>query len=104
MLAQQDFHRRDAGTQSTEDDYPQECCPRNTRKTRKKNRSYFASFRVFRGQRSFLSLRLCVSAVIVFLASCGAKPTDPRTVIPGDALVYLESNDLGRTLKAITDN
>jgi hypothetical protein len=36
--------------------------------------------------------------------SCGSKPTDPRTVIPADAIIYLESNDLGKTLAAITEN
>jgi hypothetical protein len=41
---------------------------------------------------------LGVSAVILLSISCGAKPIDPRTVIPADALVYLESKDLGRTL------
>ena len=40
----------------------------------------------------------------ILLASCGSKPTDLRTVIPGDTLVYLESNDLGKTLRAITEN
>ncbi len=43
-------------------------------------------------------------AIIAASLSCGSKPTDPRTVIPGDALVYLESNDLAKTLHAITDN
>src|SRR5687768_7836396 len=52
----------------------------------------------------FISLRLCVSAVVAASLSCGAKPTDPRTVMPGDALVYLETRDLGKTLEAVTDN
>ncbi|HVF30202.1 MAG TPA: hypothetical protein VNA22_04495 [Pyrinomonadaceae bacterium] len=46
--------------------------------------------------------------MIVLLASiasgCGSKPTDPRTVIPADALVYLESADLGKTVGAMTNN
>lgn len=37
-------------------------------------------------------------------AACSSKPTDPRTVIPGDALVYLESTDLEHTLNAIVEN
>jgi hypothetical protein len=53
---------------------------------------------------SRFSLRLCVSAVIAASLSCGSTPTDPRTVIPGDALVYLETTDLERTLRAIIDN
>lgn len=36
--------------------------------------------------------------------SCGTKPTDLRTVIPADSLVYLESNDLGKAIRAITEN
>lgn len=55
-----------------------------------------------------LRLRVLFAALIaVTLAltfGCGSKPTDPRTVIPGDALVYLESNDLAKTLHAIIDN
>jgi hypothetical protein len=41
---------------------------------------------------------------ILLAAACGSKPTDPRTVIPDDALVYLETKDLGKTLEAITGN
>lgn len=51
------------------------------------------------------SLRLCVSAVTLLLAiSCSSPPTDVRTVVPGDALVYLETQNLGRALQAVTDN
>ncbi|HUR98933.1 MAG TPA: hypothetical protein VMZ26_12775, partial [Pyrinomonadaceae bacterium] len=46
----------------------------------------------------------CVLTAIALTVSCGSKPVDPRSVIPGDALVYLESRDLARTLRAITDN
>lgn len=45
-----------------------------------------------------------LAIALTILSSCGSKPTDPRTVIPADALVYLESNDLGATLSAITEN
>ena len=51
-----------------------------------------------------ITLRLCVSAVILLTIACGSKPIDPRTVIPGDALIYLESADLGNTLAAIVEN
>jgi hypothetical protein len=50
---------------------------------------------------NFLALCLCVSVVNL---SCGSKPTDLRTVVPADALVYLETNDLGKTLTAVTEN
>jgi hypothetical protein len=49
----------------------------------------------------FTALCLCVSVVNL---SCGSKPTDLRTVIPSDSLVYLETNDLGKTLTAVTEN
>jgi hypothetical protein len=52
----------------------------------------------------YLLLRLSVSAVIAVSIGCGSKATDPRTVIPGDALVYLESKDLAKTLTTIIDN
>jgi hypothetical protein len=35
--------------------------------------------------------------------SCGSKPADLRTFIPADSLVYLESNDLGAVMNAITE-
>jgi hypothetical protein len=50
------------------------------------------------------SLALCACAALLFLASCSTKPIDPRTVIPGDALIYVESDDLGKTVAAITDS
>ncbi len=37
-------------------------------------------------------------------SSCSTNPTDVRTVIPSDALVYLETPDLGKALHAVTDN
>ncbi len=47
---------------------------------------------------------LCVSVLIVSAISCGSRPTDPRTVVPADALVYLETADVGKVLDAITSN
>jgi hypothetical protein len=49
----------------------------------------------------FLALCLCVSVVNF---SCGSKPADLRTLVPADALIYLETNDLGKTLGAVTEN
>ncbi len=51
-----------------------------------------------------IASRLCVSALILFSLSCGSKPTDLRTVIPADSLVYLETSDLGKAVAAITEN
>ena len=64
-------------------------------------------------QRRVFSPRLPVSlspllplllVAAALLAACGSKPTDPRTVIPGDALVYLESKDLREALRPITES
>ena len=53
--------------------------------------------------RFFFLLSLCVGVWVLNL-SCSSKPTDVRTVIPADALVYLETNDLGKTVGAITES
>ena len=42
--------------------------------------------------------------IVSLLAGCGSKPIDPRTVIPADSLIYLESTDLGNTLAAVVEN
>lgn len=98
-----DFHRRDAATQ------------RNIERRRKVTgpwRScilFFLRLRVSAMnvptlQAVKVAQRICLPAVIFFLLSCGSKPTDPRTVIPADALVYLEAQDVGKVVSAITEN
>jgi hypothetical protein len=47
-------------------------------------------------------LLVCILAGIALSFSCGSKPTDVRTVMPADALVYLETKDLGKAVAAIT--
>ena len=49
----------------------------------------------------FIALCLCDSLVNL---SCGSKSTEPRTVVPADALIYLETADLGKAVGAITEN
>ena len=44
-------------------------------------------------------LCLCVSAVNF---SCKSAPADLRKFVPAETLVYLETNDLGKTLQALT--
>lgn len=45
------------------------------------------------------------AAAIFFLGACrSSPPLDLRRAAPVDALVYLETNDLGRTLEALTEN
>lgn len=46
---------------------------------------------------------ICVCLWLIFLTSCGSRTADLRSLIPADSLVYLESNDLGAVMKAITD-
>ncbi len=41
---------------------------------------------------------------LFFSAACTAPPTDLRSFAPPDALVYLETNDLGKTLDALAGN
>jgi hypothetical protein len=48
-----------------------------------------------------LSLCFCVSGLSL---SCGSKPTDLRTLVPADTLVYLETNDLGAALQPTVKN
>ena len=49
-----------------------------------------------------LSVLICVHLWLI--ASCSSKPTDVRAVMPGDAQVYLESNDVGKALRAVTEH
>ncbi|MDQ3181863.1 MAG: hypothetical protein M3Q33_15270 [Acidobacteriota bacterium] len=51
-----------------------------------------------------LSALVCVHLWIMFLSSCNSAPTDLRKLAPAETLVYLETNDLGKTLQALTDN
>jgi hypothetical protein len=57
-----------------------------------------------RNSTLFLSLRLSVFAGILFFLSCSSKPTDLRTLVPVDSLIYLETNDLGSALQPIVDS
>ncbi|MEO6655634.1 MAG: hypothetical protein ABIO36_06085, partial [Pyrinomonadaceae bacterium] len=51
-----------------------------------------------------MSLHLCVFALIIFSLSCSSKPTDLRTLVPAETLVYLETNDLAAALQPIVDS
>jgi hypothetical protein len=52
----------------------------------------------------FAPLRLCAFAFLLFCISCSSKPTDLRSFVPSDTLVYLETNDLRKTLDAMTSS
>ena len=51
-----------------------------------------------------LSVSICVYLWLIFLLSCNSQPTDLRAFAPAETLVYLETNDLGRTLDALIEN
>lgn len=58
-------------------------------------------------KRSFVNRFAALISLFVLAAilpSCGSAPTDPRTLIPADALIYLETKDLGAAVGAITEN
>jgi len=52
----------------------------------------------------YLSVFICVNLWLIFLSSCSTKPTDMRTLVPADSLVYLETNDLAAALQPIIDS
>ena len=67
-------------------------------------RQYF-SFFVFRFPFSVKSsVFICVHLWLIFLFSCASKPIDLRALAPAETLVYLETNDLAKTLNSLTDN
>jgi hypothetical protein len=46
-----------------------------------------------------LSASTCIYLCLILLSSCASKPSDLRTLVPADTLVYLETNDLGALLQ-----
>jgi len=52
----------------------------------------------------FSSVLICVHLWIIFLSACQSAPTDLRNFAPSDTLVYLETNDLGKALGALTES
>ena len=49
-------------------------------------------------------LAVLLVAFSLAVASCGSPPTDPRTAIPEDALIFIETRDLGRLIRAVTES
>ena len=54
--------------------------------------------------KNFAPLHLCAFALILFFTSCSSPPTDLRLLAPAESLVYLETNDLGKTLENLTES
>jgi hypothetical protein len=69
-------------------------------KVKSKKTKLFLPFTVY--LLPYLALCLCVS--VVNLSCQSAKPTEMRSLLPAETLVYLESKDLAKTLSALTEN
>jgi hypothetical protein len=65
---------------------------------------YFLDFKRRFYKICILSVFICVHLWIIFLCACSSPPTDLRSFVPADALVYLETSDLGKTLSALTES
>ncbi len=52
----------------------------------------------------FLFVFVSTHLWLIFLVSCQSKPTDLRSLVPADTLIYLETNDLGKTLETLTES
>lgn len=50
----------------------------------------------------FLSVFICANLWLI--SSCRSTPTDMRSLAPNDAIVYLETKDLGAMLQTLTEN
>jgi hypothetical protein len=50
-----------------------------------------------------LALFVLICVYPWLISSCGSAPTDLRTLVPADTLVYLETNDLGAALQPAMD-
>lgn len=51
-----------------------------------------------------LSVSICVYLWLIFLGSCTSKPSDLRTLVPAETLIYLETNDLAAAIQPILDS
>ena len=47
---------------------------------------------------------ICVNLCLILLVSCRQAPTDLTARVPADTLIYIETNDLSKTLGALTEN
>lgn len=77
---------------------------RKTDKEKCRERFLIFCFRFFPASIFRYLIFLCVLCVGAANFSCRSAPTDMRSLAPAGALVYLETNDLGKTLAALTDN
>jgi len=70
------------------------------RKTREKDKSYFLKPEVLK-----ITLGFCAIAFLLAINACRSPQTiEMRSLLPNNAIAYLETNDLAKTLKSVTDN
>lgn len=67
----------------------------------KAKKEFFLSLPIPSIPIKFLAL-ICVHLWLIFLVSCQTKPTDLRSLTPAETVIYLETNDLSKTLEALT--
>ncbi|MBL8180519.1 MAG: hypothetical protein JNL64_02785 [Blastocatellia bacterium] len=60
---------------------------------------WFSSKRFLR-----LSAFICVNLWLILLTSCATKPSEMRSLVPAESLVYLEMNDLAAAIQPIVDS
>lgn len=60
---------------------------------------WFSSKRFLR-----LSAFICVNLWLILLTSCATKPSEMRSLVPAESLVYLETNDLAAAIQPIIDS
>ena len=73
----------------------------NTDLQRYKTKFQISSFRFQISKKIvFIYGYLC----LIFLFSCSSKPTDLRTLAPAETLVFIETNDLAKTINALSEN
>ncbi|MBX3288081.1 MAG: hypothetical protein KF855_01935 [Acidobacteria bacterium] len=91
-MLSQIYNRKDASKQGLKDNYQNGLCHSGHGKRRR---------RVPVSSSLFVFILLCLTVATL---SCGSPPTDPRTVMPADSLVYMETKDLGALVAALTES
>lgn len=56
------------------------------------------------GKRILTTVFLLLTSSFLFLVSCSSEQTNLKSLSPNETLIYLETNDLGIALEALTEN
>jgi hypothetical protein len=80
----------------------------NKNSTTEKNNSQMARRQFFLKIKirnfSLMAVFVCGFLWAIFLLSCRSSPTDLRNLVPVETIIYLETDDLGKIMKALTEN